>query len=35
MEPLELAVEDIQKHSPLNKDAAERLDTGQSDGNQG
>ncbi|XP_032684280.1 protein bric-a-brac 2-like isoform X1 [Odontomachus brunneus] len=35
IEPLELAVEDIQRRSPLDKDAAERLDTGQSDGNQG
>ncbi|XP_025156332.1 transcription factor GAGA isoform X2 [Harpegnathos saltator] len=35
IEPLEMAVEDIPKRSPLDKDAAERLDTGQSDGNQG
>lgn len=35
IEPLEMAVEDIPKRSPLDKDAAERLDTEQSDGNQG
>ncbi|XP_072752739.1 uncharacterized protein [Anoplolepis gracilipes] len=35
IEPLEMAVEDLQKRSPLDKDPAERLDTGQADGNQG
>ncbi|XP_070164602.1 uncharacterized protein [Polyergus mexicanus] len=35
IEPLEMAVDDIQKRSPLDKDPAERLDTGQADGNQG
>lgn len=35
IEPLEVAVEDLQKQSPLDKDPAERLDTGQTDGNQG
>ncbi|GAB1864413.1 Broad-complex core protein isoform 6 [Camponotus japonicus] len=35
IEPLEMAVDDLQKRSPLDKDPAERLDTGQADGNQG
>ncbi|XP_011347763.2 uncharacterized protein LOC105285320 isoform X2 [Ooceraea biroi] len=35
IEPLEVAVEDLQKQSPLDKDPVERLDTGQTDGNQG
>lgn len=35
IEPLEMAVDDLQKQSPLDKDPAERLDTGQTDGNQG
>ncbi|XP_050448550.1 transcription factor GAGA-like isoform X1 [Cataglyphis hispanica] len=35
IEPLEMAVDDLQKRSPLDKDPAERLDTGQTDGNQG
>lgn len=35
IEPLEMAVDDLQKRSPLDKDPAERLDTGQGDGNQG
>lgn len=35
IEPLEMAVDDLQKPSPLDKDPAERLDTGQADGNQG
>lgn len=30
-----MTVDDIQKRSPLDKDPAERLDTGQADGNQG
>lgn len=30
-----MAVEDLQKQSPLDKDSRERLDTGQTDGNQG
>lgn len=35
IEPLEVAVEDLQKQSPVDKDPAERIDTGQVDGNQG
>ncbi|XP_077275825.1 uncharacterized protein LOC143904776 isoform X1 [Temnothorax americanus] len=35
IEPLEMTVDDLQKRSPLDKDPAERLDTGQADGNQG
>ncbi|EFN72912.1 Broad-complex core protein isoform 6 [Camponotus floridanus] len=35
IEPLEMAVDDLQKRSPLDKDPTERLDTGQADGNQG
>ncbi|KAG5326768.1 BRC1 protein, partial [Acromyrmex heyeri] len=35
IEPLEVTVDDLQKQSPLDKDPAERLDTGQADGNQG
>ncbi|KAH0953822.1 hypothetical protein HN011_011725 [Eciton burchellii] len=35
IEPLEVAVEDLQKQSPLDKDPVERLDTGQTDVNQG
>ncbi|KYQ58800.1 Broad-complex core protein isoform 6 [Trachymyrmex zeteki] len=35
VKPLEMAVDDLQKRSPLDKDPAERLDTGQADGNQG
>ncbi|XP_011703369.1 PREDICTED: GDNF-inducible zinc finger protein 1-like [Wasmannia auropunctata] len=35
IEPLEMAVDDLQKRSPIDKDPAERLDTGQADGNQG
>lgn len=35
IEPLEMSVEDLQKRSPLEKDAAERLDTEQTDENQG
>ncbi|KAL6266634.1 hypothetical protein P5V15_003478 [Pogonomyrmex californicus] len=34
IEPLEMAVDDLPKRSPLDKDP-ERLDTGQTDGNQG
>lgn len=35
IEPLEMAVEELQKGSSLDKDSLERLDTGQEDGNQG
>ncbi|EGI60546.1 Broad-complex core protein isoform 6 [Acromyrmex echinatior] len=35
VKPLEVTVDDLQKQSPLDKDPAERLDTGQADGNQG
>lgn len=35
IEPLEMAVDDLQKESLLDKDSTERLDTGQVDGNQG
>lgn len=35
IEPLETVLEDSQKQSSTDKDPAERLDTGQLEGNQG
>ncbi|XP_076658183.1 uncharacterized protein LOC143362156 isoform X1 [Halictus rubicundus] len=35
IEPLESAVEELQKQSAVDKDPVERLDTGQAEGNQG
>lgn len=35
IEPFEMSIEDLQKHSPTEKDLAERLDTGQTDCMQG